>query len=426
MDRAAAVILAAGKGMRMRSERAKVLHEVCGRPLLAFVLDTVTAAGISPMHIVVGYQGEDVKERFKESPAIWITQEERLGTGHALLMAEPLLGDFDGEVVVLCGDAPLVSSATLQGMLKKHRETESSCTVLTCEIPDPTGYGRVLRDDKGQVRAIVEHNDADESELAVREVNSGAYVFAAAAVFPLLRRLKPDNKQKEYYLTDVLPLMLRKGHKVSAYLAPDGAEILGANSRQDLAMIDGILRRRVIDALMEKGVTIVDPSKTYIEAGVKIGRDTVVYPFTVIRSGVIVGSNCEVGPFSHLRSGTKIEDHAEVGNFVEVKKSKIGLRSKAKHLSYIGDALIGDDVNIGAGTITANYDGSRKHQTVIEDEASTGSGTVLVAPVKLGKGATTGAGAVVTRGCNVPDRAVVVGVPARLLKKTAQKGREAK
>jgi bifunctional UDP-N-acetylglucosamine pyrophosphorylase/glucosamine-1-phosphate N-acetyltransferase len=235
--------------------------------------------------------------------------------------------------------------------------------------------------------------------LAVREVNSGAYVFAAAAVFPLLRRLKPDNKQKEYYLTDVLPLMLRKGHKVSAYLAPDGAEILGANSRQDLAMIDGILRRRVIDALMEKGVTIVDPSKTYIEAGVKIGRDTVVYPFTVIRSGVIVGSNCEVGPFSHLRSGTKIEDHAEVGNFVEVKKSKIGLRSK---------------------------DGSRKHQTVIEDEASTGSGTVLVAPVKLGKGATTGAGAVVTRGCNVPDRAVVVGVPARLLKKTAQKGREAK
>ncbi|MBI5368271.1 MAG: bifunctional N-acetylglucosamine-1-phosphate uridyltransferase/glucosamine-1-phosphate acetyltransferase [Planctomycetes bacterium] len=411
----AAVILAAGKGTRMISERAKVLHELAGRPMLAHVIDAVTGAGISAVHVVVGYQSEQVRAHCKGVPALFIEQAERRGTGHALLMADPLLSEIDRPILVLCGDAPLVRAETLRRLLEVHTAAAAACTILTCDLPDPTGYGRILRTDAGEVRGIVEHGDATPAERAVREINSGIYCFAAAAVFPALRALRPENRQGEYYLTDVVPLLLAKGLRVASLKAADPTEVLGVNTRQELAQAARALVRREIERWQDAGVTVVDPENTWIEPGVRIGADTVILPFSVVRHGVVIGKNCEVGPFAHLRPGTRLDDHAEIGNFVEVKNSRVGRHTKAKHLTYLGDATIGDDVNVGAGTITANYDGTHKHPTVIEDGASTGSGTVLIAPVKLCRGARTGAGAIVTAHQEVPPNTTVVGVPARPL-----------
>lgn len=415
LENVKAVVLAAGKGVRMKSDRAKVLHEVLGRPVLAYVLGNLRKAGVGDIVVVVGHQAEEVKAA--AGGCRFVHQKEQKGTGHALLSAAEELSGFGGDLFVLAGDAPLVGAPTLLRLLEEHRAGGRDATFLSACLDDPTGYGRVLRDRPGgRFIRFVEEIDATPEQRNIPECNSGDYVFRAAAVFEALREIKPNNKKGELYLTDALEVMAARNLKVDACRSQNPTEIYGINSRRDLVAVTNFLRWKILEAHMDAGVTIVDPSTTFIEDEVAIGTDTVIHPFTVIRRGVTIGRHCEVGPFSQLRAGTVLEDGAEVGNFVEVKKSRIGPHSKAKHLSYLGDAELGAHVNIGAGTITANYDGQKKHPTVLEDGVQTGSNTVLVAPVRLGKGAKTGAGAVVPKG-EVPAGAVVVGVPARPLER---------
>lgn len=399
----------------MKSERAKVLHEILGRPVLYHVLRTLRAAGISDITVVVGHQADEVSKAAGEG-ARFVLQAEQRGTGHAVRCCEEAFAGFKGEAVVLAGDAPLVTFQSIVAMVETHRRVGAACTVLTACLDDPRAYGRVVRDKDGNFQKIVEEADASELEKRVQEVNSGHYVFSAPALFEALREVKADNRKGEYYLTDVLAVLAARGRRVGTYRAEDPAEVYGINTRQDLVAATNLIRWRVLQTHLENGVAIIDPSTTYIEEDVVIGADTVLRPFTVIEHDVTIGTHCEVGPFAHLRPGTVLADAAEVGNFVEVKKTRIGRHSKAKHLSYLGDATLGERVNIGAGTITANFDGRKKNPTVIEDDASTGSNTVLVAPVRLGKGARTGAGAVVLAGHDVASGDVVAGVPARSIR----------
>ena len=413
LDTVRAVVLAAGRGVRMKSEKAKVLHELLGRPLIHHVLRSLRSAGVKDIVVVVGHQEDAVKKA--AGPGVtFARQTEQKGTGHAVLAAEKSVKGRDGLLLVLAGDAPLITPDTIKAMIAAHREAGAAATVLTCCIDDPSGYGRITRDESGKFLAIVEHNDATEKQKEISEVNSGAYVFDAKDLFRALKEVKVNPKKGEIYLTDALPVLMSHQRAVATHRASDPAEVYGINSRRDLVAATNFLRWRILERHMDNGVTIVDPSTTFIEEDVAIGSDTVVLPYTVIEHDVTIGKGCEVGPFSHLRPGAVLDDGAEVGNFVEVKKSRIGPNSKAKHLTYLGDATLGAGVNIGAGTITANYDGKNKHATVIGDGVHIGSNTVLVAPVKLGKNVTTGAGAVVLR--DVADGDTVVGVPARSLK----------
>lgn len=416
MENVIAIILAAGQGVRMKSRLPKVLHAVSGVPLVMHVIRTVKAIGVKRIIVVVGRDSEKVQSRIGAGVE-FVMQEEQLGTGHAVMQAEGVAGAFPGDVLILCGDAPLVTEETLAALVQKHQKDGLSCTVLSALLKDPTGYGRIIRNQHGKLQKIVEEKDAAVYEKAVEEVNSGAYCFKAPELFSHLKLLERNNTQKEYYLTDVVEMLSAKKSPVDSFIAADPDEILGVNTRRDLSVIEKAFQKRVQQMHMAGGVTIVDPDSTYIACDVRIGADTVVEPFTVIESGVVIGEGCVVGPFAHLRAGTVLEPESEIGNFVEVKKSRIGPHSKAKHLSYIGDAQIGAKVNIGAGTITANYDGKNKHQTVIEDGASIGSNTTIVAPVRIGKGAVTGAGTVVTKNHDVPPNTVVAGVPARIIKK---------
>ena len=417
LDTVRAVVLAAGRGVRMKSEKAKVLHGLLGRPLIHHVLRSLRAAGVKDIVVVVGHQEDAVKKAAGDGVA-FARQTEQKGTGHAVLSAEKSLKGFGGQVFVLAGDAPLITPDTLQAMADAHKAARAAATVLTCCIDDPSGYGRIARDDSGKFLGIVEDNDADEKQKMIQEVNSGAYVFEAKDLFRALREVTPNAKKGEIYLTDVLKVLMGHGRAVATHRAPDPAEVYGINSRRDLVAATNFLRWRILERHMDAGVTIVDPSTTFIEEDTTIGPDTVILPYTVIEHDVTIGKGCEVGPFSHLRPGAVLDDGAEVGNFVEVKKSRIGPHSKAKHLTYLGDATLGAGVNIGAGTITANYDGKNKHATVIGDGVHIGSNTVLVAPVKLGKNVTTGAGAVVLH--DVADGDTVVGVPARSLRAKVQ------
>lgn len=422
MENVKAVVLAAGRGVRMRSELAKVLHPLLGRPILEYVLRSLREAGVEDILVVVGPQAEQVQK--VAAGCRFVTQAEPKGTGHALSLCEPALAGFAGDLFVLAGDAPFLDPGTLRRMIREHREAGRDATFLSGELEDPTGYGRVLRDPRtGRFQRLVEEADAGPMEKAIRECNSSHYVFRTPALFEALREVKPDNRKGELYLTDALGILVAKGRSVEACRAADPMEIRGINTRRDLAEATDLRRRRILEGHMQAGVTIVDPFSTYIEEDVSIGPDTVIFPFTVIRRGVIIGRGCEVGPFTHLRSGTVLEDGAEVGNFVEVKNSRIGRHTKAKHLSYLGDAVLGEKVNVGAGTITANYDGKRKHPTILEDGVHLGANTTLVAPVKVGKGAQTGAGAVVTRG-EVPPGALWVGVPARPIRRRSDPSRE--
>jgi bifunctional UDP-N-acetylglucosamine pyrophosphorylase/glucosamine-1-phosphate N-acetyltransferase len=415
LEKVKAVVLAAGRGVRMKSGKAKVLHGLLGRPLIHYVLRSLDAAGVKDVVVVVGYQEEAVRKAAGPDVA-FVRQAEQKGTGHAVLCAERALKGASGEVLVVAGDAPLTTPETIEAMVAAHRKAGAAATVLTCCIDDPRGYGRIVRDESGKFQRIVEEADAGEKERLIQEVNSGAYVFTARELFRALREVAPNPKKGEIYLTDVLPVLMSHQRVVATHRASDPAEVYGINTRRDLVAATNFLRWRILERHMDAGVTIVDPSTTYIEEDAAIGADTVILPYTVIEHDVTIGRGCEVGPFSHLRPGTVLEDGAEVGNFVEVKKSRIGRGSKAKHLTYLGDATLGAGVNIGAGTITANYDGKNKHATVIGDGVHIGSNTVLVAPVKIGKGATTGAGAVVLAGRDVPAGDVVAGVPARSLK----------
>lgn len=432
----AAVILAAGKGKRMKSRLPKVLHRVCGRPMIWHVLSAVRALRPERIVVVVGHGGDEVRRVVGEGVEM-VLQEEQLGTAHALLQTEGRLGDFPGDIVVLCGDTPLVRSTTLADLVARHRSSGAAATLVTARLDDPTGYGRVLRGPAGRVLGIREEKDATGIERDIREVNAGIYCFSTGELFELLAGLTPDNEQGEFYLTDVVARMVERGLVVADYPLQDSQEILGVNDRRQLALVEGIMRRRILDRLMLEGVTVVDPGATYVNAGVRVGNDTVLYPFTFLEGETEIGCEChigpgarlvdskvgdrvtvqysvvlesvieeasQVGPFAHLRPGTHVGRRVRVGNFVEVKKSKLGEGSKVPHLSYIGDATVGGEVNVGAGTITCNFDGRHKWPTVIGEGAFIGSNVSLVAPVEVGPGATVAAGSTITR--DVPPGAL--------------------
>jgi bifunctional UDP-N-acetylglucosamine pyrophosphorylase/glucosamine-1-phosphate N-acetyltransferase len=380
--------------------------------MVDWVLDL--AGGLSPERtlLVVGDSAAEVGQRAGESAEV-VVQEPQLGTGHALQVCGASLEGLTGSVVVLYGDMPGLRPETLAALVAAR--PEGGAAMLTALLDDPTGYGRVIRGDGGGVRRIVEQRDAAPDELAVREINMGVYAFPAERLPELLGRLDNDNAQGEYYLTDVISMLVEEGRDVRAVPVEDAREACGVNTLSQLSEARAVIQERILEEHLAAGVLIEDPATTYIDHGVEIGAGTHVLPCTVIRSGVRIGSGCEVGPFTQLRVGTVLDDGAEVGNFTECKQAHLGSGVKAKHLSYLGDVSIGRGTNIGAGTIVANYDGVAKHKTVIGEDAFVGSGSVLIAPLQVGEGATTGGGAIVTRNSEVGPGEVWVGVPARPL-----------
>lgn len=406
------VITAAGKGTRMKSDIPKVLHQVRGKAMLDHVVDAVKALGISDIAVIVGHKKEEF-EYLKSQNIELVEQKELLGSGHAVMQTQKVCKGFD-DVLVLCGDVPLITPDTLKSLLKTHLAKENKATVLSGKMENPCGYGRIIRDNNGAVKLIREQKDASAEEAAVCEINSGMYCFDVTELFKALKKVTPKNAQKEYYLTDVIEIMYKAKKNTGAFITNDISEIAGINNRMELSAADSAMSARIVEQLSAEGVTIYGADTVFINKDAKIGKDSIIYPYTFIDSKVVIGKNCKVGPFAHIRQGTVLKDRAEIGNFVEVKQSIIGSGTKAKHLSYIGNAEIGKKVNIGAGTITANYDGKNKHKTVIGDGAFIGSDSKLVAPVKIGKNAVTGAGCVVTK--DVPANSVVVGVPAKKIR----------
>lgn len=432
------IILAAGQGTRMKSKLYKVLHPVCGKPMVQHVVDQVSRLKMEQIVTVVGYGAEKVKEQL-DGQTTFVLQEEQLGTAHAVLQAKPLLGNKEGITLVVCGDTPLIRAETMQALIDLHEKSNAKATILTAFADDPTGYGRIIRNEEGLVSRIVEHKDATEDEKKVKEINTGTYCFDNLALFQALEKVSNDNAQGEYYLPDVIEILKSEGEIVAAYQTNQMDETLGVNDRVALAEAEKIMRRRINEALMKEGVTIIDPEHTYIDNDVIIGQDTIIYPGTIIKGKTIIGSECEIGPnseihnckignrtiikqsvasnseigsdvnigpFAHIRPETSIGNEVKIGNFVELKKSQFGDRSKASHLSYIGDAQVGTDVNIGCGSITVNYDGKNKHLTKIEDGAFIGCNSNLVAPLTIGKGAYVAAGSTITT--DVPGEALSI------------------
>lgn len=422
--RTAGVVLAAGLGKRMRSPLPKVLVRVAGRPLLDHVLRALEPLRLAKTVVVVGHGADDVRREFGSRAVEFAVQREQRGTADALAASAAALSGFAGTIVVVYGDTPRLRPSALASLVEFHRASGAAASLLTTEVADPTGYGRILRDAAGDVTDIREEKDASPAEKSIREINSGIYCFEAPLVFEALKRIDSRNAQGEYYLTDAVKVLRGLGHRVAARRWPRAADLEGVNDADDLMAASRGLREDILKDLVAGGVDVLDPDKTYVEADVEVGEGTVILPFTCIHAGVRIGRGCRVGPFSRLREGTVLEDGAEVGNFVETKNARIGEKTKALHLSYLGDAELGTCVNIGAGTITANYDGQKKNRTTIRDRAFIGSGTVLVAPVEVGEDSIVGAGAVVTRGTRIGPREVFVGVPAKKLKdRVAPEGR---
>ncbi len=444
----AAVILAAGMGTRMRSGLHKILHPVAGDPIISHILDAVALAGVSKPLLVVGHLSEQVRQTLADSVG-YVLQEPQLGTGHALQQAVAVLDPVPRRLLVLCGDTPLLTARTLSRMVAELGD--AAVVLLSAHLPDPSGYGRVIRDERGLVKAIVEEADASARERAVTEINSGLYCFDGPWVAANLGNLKKSPKG-EYYLTDLIGMAVGQGREVRAVLADDPTEVMGVNDRRQLAEANGVMRERLCRLMMAEGVTIVDPATTYVGKDVSVGVDTVIHPGTHLRGRTTIGERCEVGPnavvvdstvgndctvfasvleqsqvadrvsigpFSHLRPGAKIDSGVRLGNYAEVKNSHLGEGVQMHHFSYMGDAEVGSGTNVGAGTITCNFDGKKKHRTKIGKRVFLGSDTMLRAPIEIGDGAVTGAGSVVTR--DVPPGRTAVGVPARLVPEHAGK-----
>ena len=393
-----AIILAAGVSSRMNTQLAKVLHEVCGRPMLAYVLDACRQVGVGKMYVVVGYGIEHVRERFGDvEDIVWVQQDEQKGTAHAVLCCKEYLGDFEGEVLVLCGDGPLIRVEMLKTLFEKHKAEHSAATLATAVLDNPAGYGRIIRDAYGNIQGIVEDSDCTSEQLEICEVNPSYYLFNNRILFEAAEKVKPDNVKKEYYLTDALSLIIATGHKVVAVTAVRPEEAMGVNSRAQLSEASKIMQRRIQKELMENGVTIVDPDNTWIDIRAQIGQDTVIEPFTYIHGEVKIGRGCRIGPFAYLRHGTVLEDDVVLGVFTEVKNSTLGKGVRARHHSYIGDAAVGQNVNLGAGSITANFDGEKVNRTEIGNDCYIGSGAILIAPLELKNGSQIGAGTVVSQ-----------------------------
>jgi bifunctional UDP-N-acetylglucosamine pyrophosphorylase / glucosamine-1-phosphate N-acetyltransferase len=448
-----AVVLAAGEGTRMRSDTPKVLHPLCGRPMLLHVIDALVALPLERIVIVVGFGAELVTKTVQEqvateTPIEFVEQRELRGTGDAAsvaLTASGFDGDGEDDLFVITADMALVRPETLALLARVHRQSDAAATLLTAVVDDPSGYGRVVRDDNDQVIEIVEEADAADEQIAIAEINPSFYCFRRGLLAPALRRLSPENAQGEYYLTDVIGVLREAGHRVLGVPVDDPVETLNVNDRAQLAAAETVLRSRINDRWMREGVTMTDPARTYVDASVELEPDARLLPGTILEGRTVVGSGAVIGPdthlvdtivgeravvrqtvardteigddvtcgpYAHLRPGTRIAARAHIGNFVEIKNSDIGEGAKVPHLSYVGDAEIGDGANIGAGTITANYDGKEKHRTKVGKGAKIGSNTVLVAPVEVGDGAYTGAGAVVAR--DVPPKALAKGVPAEI------------
>jgi bifunctional UDP-N-acetylglucosamine pyrophosphorylase/glucosamine-1-phosphate N-acetyltransferase len=455
------MILAAGLGTRMKSQRAKVLHELAGRPLVAHLVRAAFALNPSSIITIVGHQAESVEKAVGDEvtqlieqgsearPELFFAlQTEQKGTGHAVMAAREVLKNRTAPLVITAGDVPMLQSATLKRLVDTHNTEANDATVLTVMMDEPFGYGRIIRDAEGRYVRCVEQKDGSPEELAVKEINVSIYCFNPSALLGALEHLKSDNAQNEYYLTDVPQILMNQKKRLGIFRYENTEEVRGINTRLELAELEKQLREKKLRELMLSGVTLLDPATTYIQQDVSIGQDTVIHPQVVIEGNSRIGANCtihswsrltnvqideavtvnnsciientilhkgaSVGPFARLRMNTEIGENASIGNFVEVKKSKIGKGTKAQHLSYLGDATLGEKVNIGAGTITCNYDGVRKHETIIEDNVKIGSDTMLVAPVRIGQGSVTGAGTVVIK--DLPPNSLAVGAPAVIKK----------
>jgi len=426
-----ALILAAGKGTRFKSDKIKILHSLMGKSMLQLVVDSIQGLGPDRIHIVVGYQKDLVQKSLTGQNIDFVFQKKQLGTAHAVLAAQSALKkEADKDLLIMNGDLPLIRSETLKPLLRNHREKENSLTFLTTDLDDPTGFGRVMLSEDKTFR-IIEEKDATPAQRKEKEINVGIYLFRIKDLLKGLTQVSNKNKKGEYYLTDMIEILSRNGRKVGKYKTRNTEEIVGVNDRYELARAIDVLRLRKVKSLTEQGVTVYDPGSTWIDYDVKVGRDTVIYPSVILEGESVIGSHCtlypyvhvidtrigkrvkllsssmieqsviqddaQVGPFTHLRPSTIIRQGAKVGNFVEMKNTDFGRHSKAGHLSYLGDADIQEDVNIGAGTITCNYDGARKSRTKIESGAFIGSGTELIAPVKIGKRAYVGAGSTITK-----------------------------
>ncbi|MBI0581124.1 bifunctional UDP-N-acetylglucosamine diphosphorylase/glucosamine-1-phosphate N-acetyltransferase GlmU [Neobacillus cucumis] len=433
-----AVILAAGQGTRMKSKLYKVLHPVCGKPMVQHVVDQITKLDIEEMVTIIGHGAEMVKAQLGEK-SLYALQEQQLGTAHAVIQAEEMLAGKKGTTIVVCGDTPLIRAETMEALFNHHQELAAKATILTARIEDPTGYGRIIRNESGLVEKIVEHKDATEAERAINEINTGTYCFDNEALFEALLKVSNDNVQGEYYLPDVIEILKEQGEIVTAFQTDKFEETIGVNDRIALSTAERIMRNRINEDHMRNGVTLIDPDNTYIETDVQIGQDTVIYPGTILKGRTIIGSDCQIGPhseidtceigngtvirqsaankssiganvnigpFAHIRPDSAIQDEVKIGNFVEIKKAVFGKGSKASHLSYIGDAEVGNNVNIGCGSITVNYDGKNKYLTKIEDDVFVGCNSNLVAPVTVGKGAYVAAGSTITM--DVPGEALSI------------------
>jgi len=393
-----AIILAAGVSSRMNTKLAKVLHEVCGRPMLSYVLDACRGVGVEKIYVVVGYSAEQVKDRFRDAgDIVWVRQDEQKGTAHAVTCCREHLKGSDGQTLILCGDGPLIRTETLRTLIDKHESEHSAATLATAVLAEPAGYGRIIRDAYGNIQGIIEDSDCTAEQLKITEVNPSYYLFNNKILFGALDNVQPDNVKGEYYLTDALALMIASGHKVVAVTAVRPEEAMGVNSRQQLSEAGKIMQERIQSRLMDNGVTIVDPANTWVDVRTKIGQDTVIEPFTYIHGEVKIGRNCRVGPFAFLRSGTVLGDDVVLGVFTEVKNSSLADGVRARHHSYLGDATVGKNVNVGAGLITANYDGKNINRTEIGNDCYIGSGSILIAPVALKDGAHIDAGTVVSQ-----------------------------